>query len=514
MSSNSYDSAGPSNQHLPSSAPAGSLSDSSGLVPRLNWGGRLAWLVVFGLTMLIILLTALERTHRNEIIDHTPPEASSFELSQNVFQGKVLVAQHRRIPHEANQPEAERPKVTVPDDLDEGKLLQRWCYTILLSELNAPEGALQHLEVTRERLREAGLTPNENQRKLEALLERIFREQVGDTFSLENVSQSDQALLKEKFKWFGDLLLSSAENQPELRRQVLADANKSVIKSAIVAIGSAIMLFLSLPILGGGLILLYALKAAPRYVNRPERHNLYIQTFAIWMVIFFGGQLLLKLLIDSLQVTSQSQLFSFAMVPFFGSLIALAWPVFQGVPFSEVRRDIGWTARNPFVEVGLGPLCYWMMLPLLFVAVLSVIAQTKLIDPPSPLDFTNSNKISHPIQEIVVQGGWGTFLLVLATACIAAPIVEETMFRGVLYRHLRDWSCGRARILSVAFASLINGLIFAAIHPQGWMAIPLLTSLAIGFSIARELRDSLIVPMIMHGINNLIVMMAIFVLFS
>ena len=116
--------------------------------------------------------------------------------------------------------------------------------------------------------------------------------------------------------------------------------------------------------------------------------------------------------------------------------------------------------------------------------------------------FGTSVAAGHPIQEVIAGGQWIGIAYVVLMACIAAPIVEETMFRGVLYRHLRELSGNWARWSSVIFSAVFNGFIFAAIHPQGFIAIPLLTALAINFSLAREWRDSLIAPIIMHGINN------------
>ena len=49
---------------------------------------------------------------------------------------------------------------------------------------------------------------------------------------------------------------------------------------------------------------------------------------------------------------------------------------------------------------------------------------------------------------------------------------------------------------------LITAFIFAAIHPQGWVAIPALMSLAFAFALVREWRGSLLASMVMHGVNN------------
>ena len=48
-------------------------------------------------------------------------------------------------------------------------------------------------------------------------------------------------------------------------------------------------------------------------------------------------------------------------------------------------------------------------------------------------------------------------------------------------------------------------LIFAAIHPQGWAAIPALGALALVFAAVREWRGSLVAPMVGHFIQNFVV---------
>jgi membrane protease YdiL (CAAX protease family) len=72
----------------------------------------------------------------------------------------------------------------------------------------------------------------------------------------------------------------------------------------------------------------------------------------------------------------------------------------------------------------------------------------------------------------------------------------------VLYRHLRDSTVWFRRFASVFLSAGINSLIFAAIHPQGLIGIPVLGTLAFGFSMVREWRDSLVAPMAMHALNN------------
>jgi len=112
---------------------------------------------------------------------------------------------------------------------------------------------------------------------------------------------------------------------------------------------------------------------------------------------------------------------------------------------------------------------------------------------------------AHPIVGEVGRSAVVT-LLVLVAGAVAAPIVEEIFFRGALYGHLRQALRGTGAALATLLAAIVSAFIFAAIHPQGWIAVPALMSLAIGFALVREWRGSVIAPVVMHAINNGIVL--------
>ena len=90
----------------------------------------------------------------------------------------------------------------------------------------------------------------------------------------------------------------------------------------------------------------------------------------------------------------------------------------------------------------------------------------------------------------------------LLVASIVAPIVEETMFRGVLHRHLRDATARLGYVASALASATVTSFVFAAIHPQGWMAVPALMALAFAFTLVREWRGTLVPCIIAHGLNN------------
>jgi len=58
---------------------------------------------------------------------------------------------------------------------------------------------------------------------------------------------------------------------------------------------------------------------------------------------------------------------------------------------------------------------------------------------------------------------------------------------------------------SVLVSGVLSGLVFAVIHPQGLLAVPLLTVLALAFALVREWRGSLIPCVVAHGVNNAVV---------
>jgi membrane protease YdiL (CAAX protease family) len=71
-----------------------------------------------------------------------------------------------------------------------------------------------------------------------------------------------------------------------------------------------------------------------------------------------------------------------------------------------------------------------------------------------------------------------------------------------MYRNLRI-GLGRWGALGSAAASmLVSSVIFAAIHPQGLVFIPVLAGLALAFCIMREWRGSINASIVAHAINN------------
>ncbi len=230
--------------------------------------------------------------------------------------------------------------------------------------------------------------------------------------------------------------------------------------------------------------------------------GVYAETFAIWFLLYsgllFGGELLLH---DWGSAVARG---SIAM-PL--SLIVVAWPVLRGVPWRQVRQDIGWTAgRNPVLEPGCGLFCYVVNVPIVlagFVVTVTLAAAFAALK--SQAGGGEPSAPTHPVLEQLSHLDWPSLVLFFFLLSVVAPVVEETMFRGILHRHLREVFFRRHPLLGGLCTAFVVNLIFAAVHPQGLPFIPVLMALACGFSLAREWRGTLIPAMVAHGTNNFLV---------
>ena len=333
-----------------------------------------------------------------------------------------------------------------------------------------------------------------------------------------NVAQDAQAdaarqRVRADMGWFGQLAASLGDDGDV---DAGVTARSQAVRTFIVAIVMVVS-GIGLSVVGTVLLIIMLLFVLARRV--PPRcappgaapHGIYAQTFALWLVLFVlctgpVVALLVRAGLPDLTATT---------IAFFLSLAALVWPALRGIPLHQMRADIGLTrGRSLPVEVGAGIAGYVMGLPFLIAGAVITFTlmffSTQLAAPPDETVvrtlFPTDTGPAHPIVGRMANANIFTVLQILLVASVAAPIVEEIMFRGVLYRHLRDASGGSLRSISIPLSAVFSAFIFAAVHPQGWMGVPVLMGLAIAFALAREWRGSLIAPIVMHAISNGLVM--------
>jgi membrane protease YdiL (CAAX protease family) len=384
--------------------------------------------------------------------------------------------------------------------LNTGPIDQRLPFIVLAGDLKGPDEALDQIAKLKTDLSAQGLHPDEGQ---QALLDALAREYQDRKDGTHTLTDDDRELLERQLGWTGKLALTPPDADEAARQQVMAPA-KRFVTTVLLAFGVGALVGLA----GLTFLIVWAVFFVLGKTNRglapPSRHGgIYAEGFAVYMVVFLGLSIANSLLHvpgPILMISAAAMLLSLGA--------GVGWPVLRGIPWGVVRRELGLTlGRRPWLEPLIGVGGYAMILPIFAVGVLvsSILTQAErrwqLGDQPEK-HFAPVDQPSHPIVEWLQNPDWSKLGQVFLVASVLAPLVEETMFRGALYRHLRDATARLGRVGSFLVSALVVSFIFAVIHPQGVLALPALMSLALGLTILREWRGSLLPSMIVHGIHN------------
>ena len=456
----------------------------------------MAWTMILALVLLIVFVPGGE--------PEAPDPVAGDRIGRKVMeiQGKYLVGA------------AEMPGVggaqlfQQAQTLNTGRIDNRLRFVILAGELAGASEAVEQLDHLSKQLERSEIEPTADQEKVMNALSRLYANYQEKQWDPASLDASERELLKRELDWFGRLALSPADGADnDARTAVLAPARRTMIVLLLAFLLGALIAMAGFAALVLFIVLLALGKIGSRLKTGSAGGGLYAETFAVWMSLFLGLNIAVSL-IPWEQPTLLLNLAAFSL-----SLSALAWPVLRGVSWNQVRQDVGLTAGSrPFVEPLWGVVCYISTLPLVVIGLIVIVVMLQLqgfMGEPGGDNFGPVAMPSHPIVQWISKSGWWGRFVIFAIACIAAPLVEETMFRGVLYRHLRNSTAAWRVWLSIVFSVLVNSFLFAAIHPQGYLAIPVLMSLAAGFSLAREWRGSLLAPMTAHATNNALVMIVI-----
>jgi membrane protease YdiL (CAAX protease family) len=101
----------------------------------------------------------------------------------------------------------------------------------------------------------------------------------------------------------------------------------------------------------------------------------------------------------------------------------------------------------------------------------------------------------------------GAFWVVLVAVVVAAPITEEFLFRGLLFR---GWARSR---LGVVGAVALTSFIWAVMHIQyDWLGVTEIGGLGLVFGWLRQRTGSLVTTLLMHGVYSLAAMIQVAVL--
>lgn len=449
---------------------------------------RFRRLLIWVSILAVVAMAVLAQRAREDPVDAGELAEGTVVIApvsaQTELAAKLTFAMHRLAP---TVPPSQ--VLTQAEPLKDGTFSDRLAYSVLV-------GAIESWQAGVADARTAPLPED----SVDAA--RVLRDQVIAVMERSG-ARGDREMTQEDRDAIEALRPSLGEVADVLLPEGPASATSTIV--AMVAAGVwYIAAFLGgLCVLGVGFVLFAAGKMRPVFAPVSNTHHALIlgEAFLLWIALFFGlnigSALALSLVGDS---APELLPLGISVVCFFASLgVALVYPLARGMSGREVRLAIGLHRGAGFAkEIGAGLLCYLSAVPLLAVglvifAILSFIA--KLLEGPTPPP-------SHPAVEMLGGAGAGRIAMLFLLASVTAPIVEEIMFRGFLYGHLRGICTPRIRVASMIVAALASSVVFAIIHPQGVLFVPALGGLAVAFCLFREARGSLIAPMVAHGVNN------------
>ncbi len=455
--------------------------------PGSAGAGMLAWLAIAGCVGLILLLHALAGAGPAESPENPTPTDGVLKLMARYSVGAMELAGASGV---GGQADTLREQLI---DTVEGAAVSRDDHfrAALLSFGAGDDDAAR-------RLLDDALVIDENSADKalpEYLAEDADRLRALIADGPDSLTPADRVALLDHHGWFAEYALTRGlEPNDPARRAAIAPATR--VLAAMLTLAT---------LAGGGLlvgvvllVVLIMKRAAgrlpSRYVPPAAGGSVFLETFAIFLVAFLFVQAIGGFF---------AGLTGFDPTPALLWLmpLVLLWPIVRGASRVQVKYAVGLHRGNGFVrEVTAGMVGYLAGLPIValgFLATLILGALMSAVSGPGAPP-------SHPIvQQAGSTGIWPIVSLYLL-ASVWAPIVEESVFRGALFHHLR----GRMRAL--ASAAMV-GFVFAIIHPQGVLLVPPLMALGIVFSMIREWRGSLIGPMAAHAVHNAVLVTVLLV---
>lgn len=214
----------------------------------------------------------------------------------------------------------------------------------------------------------------------------------------------------------------------------------------------------------------------------PSHRSAYLEMVAVFLVAFIALQLL------AAWITPMTS-FDLLLPMLACMAVSVCWPLLCGINAGQYRKDMGLIApKSVHREVFAGVIGYMAGLPIMLVGVVVTVV----------LGMITGMESQHPAGREIITGSTYELVALILAIVVWAPIVEELVFRAAFYRHLRQvpgW-------VTWLTATVVTSFIFAAIHPQGIMGIPVLMSIAFVLAGLRQWRGSLIAPITAHALHN------------
>lgn len=308
-----------------------------------------------------------------------------------------------------------------------------------------------------------------------AVLRRLYDQGVSA------ITEGERTSLRQHHRWFAELALAHGAPAGDAQRV-------AALRPAFVLLtGYSVLGVIALLAVIAGIVLSIIAWIAFRGRRLPDRQGsdrvgspALLEVFALYLVGHFGlGAAWHASGWDSPHTTWLNLL---VLVP-----LLIGWLRWRGFDAASACHAFGLQrGAGAWREIGAGLVGWLTALPLLVALMLGAGLLVQRLGLPEP---------EHPIMFEAVSSGWAGIAGLYLLACVWAPLTEELMFRGALFHHLRG-------VWRLPIAVVLSSLIFAAIHPQGLVAIIPLAAVGASLAFIRAWRGSIIASMTAHAAHN------------
>jgi membrane protease YdiL (CAAX protease family) len=370
---------------------------------------------------------------------------------------------------------------------------------IVAGELLGPEAARERLIGAGEAVAEAALHPAGYSAEASGLL-------LGDIEALdrwyggEPLDDAERAGLVERHGWFGELALVREGTVSERAAVTSGGLGLAVMLGGVgLAVVGAFVAGLVLLVIG--IVLAGTGRLRARFVPPAPGGSVYLETFLVFVLGFLVLQVVgegLSLVLSEPDAVVASLALQWVLV------LTAGWPLVRGVRVRAWREQLGLVAPRGVVrEVGAGVLGYLAGVPVYVLAAVSVVVLAivrelivgALRGPGESAPVLGPSGPVNPVFELVGSMGVVGLVLLGSLVVLWAPLVEETILRGALYRHLR----GRLRrVVSMVLSAVLFGLL----HQYDVLLLLPVIALGCVFAAVREWRGSLIGCITGHMLHN------------
>lgn len=475
--------------------------------PGSPGAARLAWLVLLIVLPLVVVMQQLQ-VHEAPEVDRATiaaPQGDDVEVAARMG---TRVGYHLGPAGEGFQ--------TQLDDVASTPL-QRFRAGVATRELSGPEEAVERLDaVVADLEREDedwGYDPDDaddQTRKAQLLSDaRLvlahFRDIAERGQDAEPLEPDVLDGLEERHGYFGELVRIAALPKSHEDRRALLDgalAPFGVMVVAMGVIGLAVLAGIGLCITA--IVLLAGGRIRLAMVRPRAGGSVYLETAVVFVVCF---ALLQAMQAVAAQLGDKAELIAGLVgIPAQWLLLLVPlWPLTRGVSWAQLRRDLGLHApKGVGLEVLAGIAGYLALLPVMIAGVLVMLVLLAIQEWLFPGD-PDSMGATNPMLEMARSLDPVLLILLFTLATIWAPLCEELIFRGALFRHLRSR-------LALPLAAVLSAMVFGMMH--GYALIQLIPVTVIGFNLAlvRAWRGSLYGCIAAHALNNAVVLTLLFAL--